>query len=103
MVKDSKGQRKMEDFGGGLLPAVEGHSLEQNRSELEEGVLGCTKAETRESWNILDLSQHASCIPFLWWSSAFLCQSGELQKIQVLSWMCFSKTNTKLNVIVADM
>ena len=27
-VKDSKGQRKMEDSGGGLLPAVEGHSLE---------------------------------------------------------------------------
>ena len=26
--KDSKGQRKMEDSGGGLLPAVEGHSLE---------------------------------------------------------------------------
>ena len=26
--EDSKGQRKMEDFGGGLLPAVEGHSLE---------------------------------------------------------------------------
>ena len=28
MDKDSKGQRKMEDSGGGLLPAVEGHSLE---------------------------------------------------------------------------
>ena len=33
MDKDSKGQRKMEDSGGGLLPAVEGHSLEQNRIE----------------------------------------------------------------------
>ena len=33
MNKDSKGQRKMEDFGGGLLPAVQGHSLEQNRRE----------------------------------------------------------------------
>ena len=31
MDKDSKGQRKMEDSGGGLLPAVEGHSLKQNR------------------------------------------------------------------------
>ena len=30
MDADSKGQRKMEDSGGGLLPAVEGHSLEQN-------------------------------------------------------------------------
>ena len=28
MDDDSKGQRKMEDSGGGLLPAVEGHSLE---------------------------------------------------------------------------
>ena len=26
--KESKGQRKLEDSGGGLLPAVEGHSLE---------------------------------------------------------------------------
>ena len=31
MDKDSTGQRKMEDSGGGLLPAVGGHSLEQNR------------------------------------------------------------------------
>ena len=30
MDEDSKVQRKMEDSGGGLLPAVEGHSLEQN-------------------------------------------------------------------------
>ena len=30
MDKDSKGQRKMEDSGGGLLPAVEGHSLKLN-------------------------------------------------------------------------
>ena len=28
MDEDSKGQRKMEDSGEGLLPAVEGHSLE---------------------------------------------------------------------------
>ena len=34
MDKDSKGQRKMEDSGGGLLPAVEGYSLEQNRKLL---------------------------------------------------------------------
>ena len=27
MNKDSKGQGKFEDFGGGLLPAVEGHIL----------------------------------------------------------------------------
>ena len=26
-----QGQRKLEDFGEGLFPAVEGHSLEQNR------------------------------------------------------------------------
>ena len=30
MDKDSKGQRKLEDSGGGLLPAVEGHSIEEN-------------------------------------------------------------------------
>ena len=29
--KVSKGQRKLEDSGGGLLPAVERHSLEYNR------------------------------------------------------------------------
>ena len=33
MYKVSKGQRKMKDSGEGLLPAVEGHSLEQNRIE----------------------------------------------------------------------
>ena len=33
MDKDSKGQRKLEDSGRGLLPAVEGHSLEKNRIE----------------------------------------------------------------------
>ena len=33
MDKDSKGQRKMENSGGGLLAAVEGHSLEWNRIE----------------------------------------------------------------------
>ena len=26
--RDTKGQRKVEDCGGGLLPVVEGHSLE---------------------------------------------------------------------------
>ena len=31
MDEDSKGQRKMEDSGGGLLPAVEGQPrIEQN-------------------------------------------------------------------------
>ena len=39
MDKDSKGQRKMEDSGGGLLPAVEGHSLEQNSVGLRERVI----------------------------------------------------------------
>ena len=33
MDKGSKGQRKSEDSGGGLLPAVEGHSPEYNRIE----------------------------------------------------------------------
>ena len=33
MDKDSKGERKMEDSGRGLLPTVEGHSLEQNKIE----------------------------------------------------------------------
>ena len=28
MDQESKGQRKLEDSGGGLLPAVEGHNLE---------------------------------------------------------------------------
>ena len=31
--KDSKGQLKLEDSSGGLLPAEEGHSLERNRME----------------------------------------------------------------------
>ena len=31
--KDSRGQTKLEDFGGWLLPAVEGHILEQSRTE----------------------------------------------------------------------
>ena len=35
MHKDSKGKRKSEDSGGGLLPAVEGHSLEQNNNRTE--------------------------------------------------------------------
>ena len=30
MEKDSKKQRKLADSGRGILPAVEGHSLEQN-------------------------------------------------------------------------
>ena len=33
MDKNTKGQRKMQDPGSGLLPAVEGHSVEQNRIE----------------------------------------------------------------------
>ena len=33
MDKDSKGQRQLQDSDGGLLLAVEGHSLEQNRKE----------------------------------------------------------------------
>ena len=32
--KDSKRQRKLEDSGGGLFPAVKGHSLECNRTGL---------------------------------------------------------------------
>ena len=31
MDKESNGQRKLEDSGGGPLPALEGHSIEQNR------------------------------------------------------------------------
>ena len=33
MDKDSKGQRKLEDSDGGLLPTMEGHSLEQTGTE----------------------------------------------------------------------
>ena len=33
MDKDCKGQRKL-DSGGGLLPAMEGHSLEWNKTEI---------------------------------------------------------------------
>ena len=33
MDKDSIGQRQLEASGGVLLPAVGGHSLEQNRIE----------------------------------------------------------------------
>ena len=32
MDKDGKGQRKLEDSGGGILPEMEGHDLEQNRN-----------------------------------------------------------------------
>ena len=31
--QEQQGQRKLEGSGGGLLPAAEGHSLEQNRKE----------------------------------------------------------------------
>ena len=37
MDKDSKGQRKMEDSGGRLLPAVEGHRIKQIRIEIVTG------------------------------------------------------------------
>ena len=33
MDEDSKGQRKTEGSGGGLVPAAQGHSLEKNRIE----------------------------------------------------------------------
>ena len=33
MDKDNKEQRKLKGSGGGLFPAVEGHSLELNRTE----------------------------------------------------------------------
>ena len=36
MDKDSKRQRELEDYGGGLLPAVEGHNLELHRIEQKE-------------------------------------------------------------------
>ena len=36
MVEDIKGQRNLEDFGGGLLSAVEGHSLEWNSITLHD-------------------------------------------------------------------
>ena len=38
MDNDSKGQKKM-DSGGGLLPVVEGHSLEKNKNELRSLML----------------------------------------------------------------
>ena len=34
MDKDSNGRRKLEESGGGLITAGEGHSLEQNRVAL---------------------------------------------------------------------
>ena len=34
MDKDSKRRGKLKDSGAGLLPTEEGHSLEQNRIEL---------------------------------------------------------------------
>ena len=46
MDEDSKGQRKLEDSGGGLLPAVEGHSLEKNRIEYSQELHG-----DRQSYN----------------------------------------------------
>ena len=40
MDKDTKGQRMLEDSGGGLglLPAVEGHGLEWNRAVCEQPI-----------------------------------------------------------------
>ena len=35
----TEGQRKLKDSGGGLFPAVEGHSLEQNRIEQANSTL----------------------------------------------------------------
>ena len=35
MDKDNKVHRKLEDSGKGLLPAVEGHSLEKNKRKIE--------------------------------------------------------------------
>ena len=37
MDKDSKGRRKLEDSGGGLLPAMGGHSLEWKRIKNNNG------------------------------------------------------------------
>ena len=34
---DSEGQRKLEDSGEGLLPVVEGHSLEQKKKPTRSG------------------------------------------------------------------
>ena len=39
--------------------------------------------------------RRASCVPSVWWSSAFLCRSGVLQ---VMSWMTFMETKTKLDI-----
>ena len=47
MDKDSKGQRKLEDSGAGLLPAVEGLSLGQ------QGAVWTRIAKDRESWRTL--------------------------------------------------
>ena len=43
-----------------------------------------------------DLRHHASSNQSVWWSFAFLCQSGELQK--VLCWMPFTQTKSKHKV-----
>ena len=47
MDKDSKGQRKIEDSGGGLLPAVDGHILEWNRTEQQQTRTQRTNSEQR--------------------------------------------------------
>ena len=40
MAQDSKGQKKLEDSGRGLLPEVEGHSLKQkNRDSREQSLI----------------------------------------------------------------
>ena len=47
MDKDSKGQRKFEDSGGGLLPAVEGHSLDRTEENFDCTTLRAASSAAR--------------------------------------------------------
>ena len=64
MDKDSKGQRKLEDSGGGLLPAVEGHSVEQNRIRSPSGRASTSRAEDRAFFGRV-LPYFFFCLPLI--------------------------------------
>ena len=54
MDKDNKGQRKLEDSGKGLFPAVEGHSLPENSTE-----------QNRTEWGTYCCLCHRFIIPLM--------------------------------------
>ena len=65
MDKNNKGQRKLGDSVGGLLPAVKGHSLELNRIEyawVTVGMTVCTQNLTVHAGRRMLFLHHACLI-----------------------------------------